>query len=135
MYAKYLQRLSTDPSQTVVDGHCVKDIFRAAIEGDIECLAVNLEIGVKVNCLGQPSKKWGPQFDKCVGYQATPLHYAASYGRLDAVEFLLQNGADARVKSSSGHTAKDYARVRYYTDVVRIIEMYDVRVPTNNIDD
>eukprot|EP00759_Apiculatamorpha_spiralis_P045147 PhF_6_TR41997/c0_g1_i1/m.63511 len=137
MYAKHLQRLSTDPSQTLIyddstnssTGRCVKDVYRSAIEGDVECLKTNLELGVNINALGQPIKKWGPQFDKSVGYAATALHYAASYGRLEAVEFLLQNGADPRVKSTSGHTPKDYAKVRYYTDVLRLIEMYDVRAP------
>lgn len=41
--------------------------------------------------------------------QATPLHRAASWGRVDVVKLLLERGADARLTDKSGHTALDLA--------------------------
>jgi ankyrin repeat protein len=38
---------------------------------------------------------------------ATPLHFAAFLGRVDAARWLLGKGADARAKDAAGHTPLD----------------------------
>ena len=39
--------------------------------------------------------------------QNTPLHYAAGYGRGDAVALLLEAGADTKALNGTGKTARD----------------------------
>ncbi len=128
-YSSAAQRRSTDPAQTVVqnaDGaaECVKDIFQAAIEGDVECIAANLALGVDVNRPGQPGKVWGPRFEKSGLFAAPPLHYAVSYGREEAVKLLLSKGARVDQRSASGLTAKEYARRRNYTHIAALLDEY-----------
>jgi cytohesin len=41
--------------------------------------------------------------------KATPLHFAASFGRLEAVKALVEHGADVSAKNSKGHTALQLA--------------------------
>eukprot|EP00438_Fugacium_kawagutii_P028156 Skav224039 [mRNA] locus=scaffold2030:35303:41589:- [translate_table: standard] len=56
----------------------------------------------------------------------TPLHYAAYNGKLEAARLLLGAKADARAKGNDGETALDlareYARRRGQTEVVRLLE-------------
>lgn len=125
---------------------CVKDIWQAAIEGDVECLEANLSLGANLAQLGQPiasgvsegnnnSKSnstqsaggasvqiWGPLFDRCALFRATPLQYACAYNRIEAVQFLLSKGASWEQLSSTGVSAKDYARRRGYVEVLALIE-------------
>lgn len=140
-YGAVLQRRWTDPSKTIqthatvaatTEGEestavpaasCVKDIWRAAIEGDVECLQANVSLGVDVNALGQPGPGiWGPRFGKCGLFKASPLHFAASFGREEAVRFLLANGARVEQRSASGLTAKEYARRRQYEKIVAMLD-------------
>ena len=46
---------------------------------------------------------------------------AAAFGREDAVRFLLDHGADAQVKSSTGLRAIDYAEKRGYVNIVAML--------------
>lgn len=101
---------------------CVKDIFQAAIEGDLECIRANLDLGVDINRMGQPGQCWGPRFDKSGLFYATPLHYACSYNREHAVRLLLQRGARTDIRSASGLTCKEYARRRKYISVVQLLD-------------
>ena len=101
----------------------VKDMFWAAIEGDVRCLRSCIEMGEDINSMGQPSKTWGYRFEKSSGFKATPLHYAVSYGRELAVKLLLEHGARLDIKSHSGLTAKDYAQIRGYTDIQLLLEI------------
>lgn len=123
-YAPTLQRYVTDPHKCFEGdaAQCVKDIFQAAIEGDVECLEANLRIGVDINKLGQPGKIWGPRFEKSGLFYATPLHYAVSYGRDLAVKFLLEHGARPEVRSASGMTCKEYARRRNYVSILVMLD-------------
>eukprot|EP01065_Artemidia_motanka_P006577 TRINITY_DN13221_c0_g1_i1.p2 TRINITY_DN13221_c0_g1~~TRINITY_DN13221_c0_g1_i1.p2 ORF type:complete len:149 (+),score=44.74 TRINITY_DN13221_c0_g1_i1:49-495(+) len=128
-YHSHLQRLSTQPDRLLAQAPatdddtdeprtvCVKDIFLAAIEGDIECIEKNLELGVDINSMGQPAKVWGTRFEKSTGFRAAPLHYAAAYGRELAVRLLLDRGARPGIKSHSGLKPQEYARLREYTEI------------------
>jgi ankyrin repeat protein len=106
---------------------CSKDIFQAAIEGDLEAIRANLDLGVNVNAMGQPSAIWGPRFEKSGHFAATPLHYAVSYGRDEAVGLLLAKGARTDQRSASGHTPKDYARRRNYMGILHQLEQAILR--------
>eukprot|EP01062_Namystynia_karyoxenos_P063483 TRINITY_DN56288_c0_g1_i1.p1 TRINITY_DN56288_c0_g1~~TRINITY_DN56288_c0_g1_i1.p1 ORF type:complete len:157 (+),score=50.44 TRINITY_DN56288_c0_g1_i1:73-543(+) len=137
-YHSHLQRLSTPPDQLMVavpeaedaeapEGAeprmvCRKDIFLAAIEGDIECIEKNLELGVDINSMGQPAKIWGTRFEKSTGFRAAPLHYAAAYGRELAVKLLLDRGARPSIKSHSGLKPQEYARLRQYGELADLIQ-------------
>ena len=126
-YASHLQRRYTQPQETILvaeDGtrYCKKDIFRAAIEGDVECLEANLSLGVDVNKVGQPNTVWGPRFEKCGLFSAAPLHYACAYGREDAAKFLLAKGARADLLSASGMTSRDYAKRRNYISILAMLD-------------
>jgi len=127
MYSSILQRHSTAPEQAITrreDGSsvCIKDIFQAAIEGDVECIEANLKLGVDINSRGAPAKPWGPRFDKASLYYATPLHYACAYGRESAVYFLLNRGARTMIRSASGMTCKEYARRRNYISILVMLD-------------
>eukprot|EP00756_Hemistasia_phaeocysticola_P045774 Hpha_TRINITY_DN1952_c0_g1::TRINITY_DN1952_c0_g1_i1::g.31013::m.31013 len=136
-YHSHLQRLSTQPDQLLVEVQaregeegeegetrtvCKKDIFLAAIEGDIECIERNLDLGVDINSMGQPAKIWGTRFEKSTGFRAAPLHYAAAYGRELAVKLLLERGARPGVKSHSGLKPQEYARLRHYGELADLIQ-------------
>ena len=131
-YPSALQRRSTAHENlyaTDADGEerCSKDIFKAAIEGDIECITANLDLGVDVNAMGQPGQIWGPRFAKSGHFAAAPLHYAVSYGRDEAVALLLSRGARTDQRSASGHTAKDYARRRNYMTILHQLDQAILR--------
>lgn len=128
MYYPHLQRFVTKPEDALVtdpstgERRCKKDIFQAAIEGDVECLAVNLMLGADINKRGQPTFVYGPRFDKCEVFGATPLHYACGYNREEAVQFLLENGASVEVRSASGLTCREYAQSRGYTTILQLLD-------------
>jgi ankyrin repeat protein len=56
-----------------------------------------LSRGADINALDRDSK-------------ATPLHYAASWGREEMVKLLLDKGARREIRNTGGKTAADLAR-------------------------
>lgn len=46
----------------------------------------------------------------------TPIVHAANVGNIDAVVFLLDHGADSRLKNSQGHTSLSYAAETHMSD-------------------
>lgn len=137
-YPTVLQRrFTSDEAALYVDDdatgerRCRKDIFQAAVEGDVEAIKANLALGVDVNVMGQPSAIWGPRFEKSGHFAGTALHYATSYGREEAVAFLLEKGARVDVRSASGHTAKDYARRRGYLNILAMLDHSILRQAAN----
>ncbi|XP_042890702.1 interaptin-like isoform X1 [Penaeus japonicus] len=49
---------------------------------------------------------------------STPLHHAATDGKLEVVKWLVQNGADCTIKDKDGRLAMDRAKKRRHGDVV-----------------
>lgn len=52
----------------------------------------------------------------------TPLMLAARYNHVDIVKFLLDQGADKRLKDDKGHTALKYAELSKATDVISLLK-------------
>lgn len=52
----------------------------------------------------------------------TPLHKAAKLGKLDAMRYLLSQGADTSIQDWFGHTAMDWAKQAGQLDAVKILE-------------
>lgn len=127
-YHSFLQCHNTKPELAKLRNpdtgttYCPKDIFKAAIEGDVECLRANLDLGADINQQGQPGAIWGPRFNKAGLYYATPLHYACAYNRELAVRFLLHRGARTDIRSASGLTCKEYARRRNYVHLLVLLD-------------
>ncbi|CCW69538.1 unnamed protein product [Phytomonas sp. Hart1] len=100
------------------------DIFHAACDGDCKMIELNLHAGININAIGQPNPTAydGVQFEKRWTYYATPLIFAAAFGRENAVSYLLKQGADVRILSSTCLTAKEIAAHRGYEAVVGMLE-------------
>jgi hypothetical protein len=132
-YPSVLQRRSTAEGDLYVTDEATgrkrvaKDIFQAAIEGDVELLRAHVDHGADINAMGQPDEIWGPRFEKSGLFAAAPLHYAVSYGREEAVMFLLAKGARTDQRSASGHTPKDYARRRNYMGILHQLDQAILR--------
>lgn len=75
-------------------------------KGDFETVKKLIELGVDVN-----QKSGG----------MTPAMYAAKYNRTDILELLIAKGANLKVKSDKGMTAKKYAEMHKAKDAERII--------------
>lgn len=53
---------------------------------------------------------------------STPLHHAATEGKLDVVKWLVQNGADCAIKDKDGRTPVDRAKKKKHRDVVDFLK-------------
>ncbi len=58
----------------------------------------------------------------------TPLHYAAVCGRVDICALLLDRGADATQRDSTGRTPLDYARAKSLDYVVALLTCHGTAV-------
>lgn len=56
----------------------------------------------------------GAELEKKDSKLNTPLHYAAGYGRVQALKLLLEAGADGSAKNETGKTPADLARYVAY---------------------
>ncbi|TAI46799.1 ankyrin repeat domain-containing protein [Flagellimonas allohymeniacidonis] len=69
---------------------------KAIVKGDVETVKKLIELGEDVD-------------KKSLGM--APIHYAARYNRVEIVELLLANGANAKKKCDKGYTAAKYAEL------------------------
>jgi len=85
------------------------DLLHRAIAGDhLEALHLLLHLGLDVNASPSP--------------HATPLHQAAWVGNVDAVQLLLEHGADASIHDDAHHaTPLDWARYNQQTEVAELL--------------
>lgn len=51
----------------------------------------------------------------------TPLHHAADAGQMEAVKWLLDKGADARIRDSRGHLPRDLASQKGFRDIAELL--------------
>jgi ankyrin repeat protein len=84
-------------------------MHEAALGGSAEIIAVIAGRGVDVNIPDKESEQ-------------TPLHYAASFDRPDAVEALLKAGADTKRRDRKGRTALDLAKAENHDRIVKLLQ-------------
>lgn len=94
-----LARLDTDKKSSL------GSLNEASAKGDVETLKILVDSGFDVN----EQSDWSSE---------TPLMKAAYYGKLPAVKYLLDNGADVKARDSRGNTALLHAAWGGYTEVV-----------------
>lgn len=124
-----------EPSQTTPDGAAALQL--ASFYGHIEAVAFLLEVGAEVGQVSDNLQRTTALHQGVAQRHAetalaicrllldagapvnaqqaggfTPLHQAASRGRHELVQLLLQRGADSQLDSDSGMTAGDLARRR-----------------------
>ncbi|KAG5717470.1 Caskin-2 [Termitomyces sp. T112] len=92
----------------------------AARFGRTEMIELLLARGVEINEIPRP-KYANNLMDYDTG-MGTALHQAAIAGQLDAVQLLLEKGADPRLKNIVGKTALELARERNHATVVDVLE-------------
>ncbi|WP_422083877.1 ankyrin repeat domain-containing protein [Ulvibacterium sp.] len=80
---------------------------KAIMQGDIETVKRLIELGEDVN-------------KKSLGM--TPAIFAARYNKAEILELLIANGANLRLKSDKGYTAKKYAQLSNATEALAVIE-------------
>jgi len=118
--------VGADPNGFFAD-YCGPPLAAAYIQlqlhnGDAAMLRSLLEWGA------DPAARWPPHcaglyvpFDASVD---VPLMIAASAGNMDAVQSLLDAGADYSVKNSHGRTAADYARLSGHPAVAQLLDSF-----------
>ncbi len=79
----------------------------AIFKGDFETVKKFIEYGADVNE---------------VSNGMTPLMFAARYNKVAIVKFLLDNGADKKVKDEKGYTAIKYAELSNSTEALAILK-------------
>lgn len=82
------------PTPTAIVKYDVTPLCNAILKGDLTTVKKFVEYGCDVN-------------EKANGL--TPLMFAARYNKVEILKFLLQNGADKRIKDENGNTALNYA--------------------------
>jgi len=85
----------------------VSAFCKAIMQGDIDTVKRLIELGEDVN-------------KKSLGM--TPAIFAARYNKAEILELLIDNGANLRIKSDKGYTAKKYAQLSNATEALAIIE-------------
>jgi hypothetical protein len=76
----------------------------AALNGNREVIEILLKHGAEIDALDADDK-------------STPLDYAASMDRADAVKALIARGANTKLRNAAGLTARDIALKNNFTDV------------------
>ncbi|KAH8604883.1 putative Ankyrin repeats (3 copies) [Trypanosoma vivax] len=99
----------------------IQNIFTAACDGDVPAIQMFLLRGDDINSWGRPAPNYGTTFNRCSHFQATPLCFAAAYGREKAVSMLLSAGADPMKPSTTGVRPLEYAKHRSYAAIVEML--------------
>ncbi|SIR38681.1 ankyrin repeat domain-containing protein [Maribacter ulvicola] len=85
----------------------ISSFCKAVMQGDLETVKRLIALGEDVN-------------QKSLGM--TPAMFAARYNKVAVLKMLIDNGADLKVQSSQGHTAKRYAELSNATEALALIE-------------
>ena len=85
----------------------ISSFCKAVIQGDLETVKRLIDLGEDVN-------------QKSLGM--TPVMFAARYNKVAILEILIKNGADLKIQSSQGYTAKRYAELSNASEALEIIE-------------
>lgn len=136
---KMLLKMGADPNALGTKG--TTPLADAALKGDLENIRILLERGARANTVGQTGTQ--PIHDAALGDSAevirelvmkgadvnartrdesqTPLHIAATMGKMKAAEALAALGADLTMKDARGRTPLDAAEQAGLTDVVAFL--------------
>jgi len=98
-----------------------KDIFRAALDGDLARVEALVSGNSELVNAQNPSGM-------------TPLHLAAWEGHAAVTEFLLQHGADPNVAEANGNTPLHFAASYGYTEIARLLLEHGAQVNARNKD-
>lgn len=85
----------------------VNPFCKAIMKGDIVMVKKLIELGVDVN-------------EKSVGL--TPAMFAARYNKAEILQILIDDGANLKLKSDRGYTAKKYAEMSNATEALAVLE-------------
>ncbi|WP_036156112.1 ankyrin repeat domain-containing protein [Maribacter forsetii] len=107
MAAETVNRSKTTTEIDLVSRVDISSFCKAVIKGDLETVNRLIDLGEDVN-------------QKSLGM--TPAMFAARYNKVEILEVLIENGADLKMQSSHGHTAKRYAELSNATEALELIE-------------
>lgn len=85
----------------------VNPFCKAIMNGDIDTVKKLIDLGADVN-------------EKSVGL--TPAMFAARYNKAEILQLLIEDGANLKLKSDRGYTAKKYAEMSNATDALKVLE-------------
>ena len=91
---------------TSVSAKMATPLGNAIIKGEIEVVRKFVEYGADVNEMSNGM---------------TPLMLAARYNRAEIISFLLENGANPKIKTETGWTALKYAELSKATDAIALL--------------
>lgn len=96
-------------------------LSHASESGDIEMMKLLIEEGALISArqYSVVGSAGGPNSHHCSGI--TPLHWAARKGHTDAVNLLLQHGANPNARGTAGRAAIQEASAGNHIDVVRLL--------------
>ncbi len=105
VYNSTVQETVSDLSITAT--YDVNPFCKAIMAGDADTVKKLIELGVDVN-------------EKSVGM--TPAMFAARYNKPEILQMLIDDGANLKLKSDKGYTAKKYAEMSNASDALAVIE-------------
>lgn len=94
------------PTSTFVKSDGLSPFCKAVVNGDIETVRKLITLGEDVN-------------QKSLGM--TPAILAARYNKAEILELLIDNGANLKIKSDKGYTAKKYAQLSNAKEALEVI--------------
>ena len=107
----------TPLTQASVDGGL--EVVRVLLEGGANVESTNADGRTALHCAAYNGHldvcrlllDWGAKVDPVDVWEDTPLLDASSRGHLSVVQLLVKRGADVSIKSKSGNTARELARI------------------------
>ncbi len=89
-----------------------KELFAAAQKGDLELVKYHIRMGVNPNYQH-------PEF------MCTPLIESIQYEQFEVTKYLLENGADPKIKEDFGtHTPLSMAKFKHNQKLITLVEAY-----------
>lgn len=92
---------------TEVNSLALNSFCKAILQGDIETVKKLIDLGEDVN-------------QKSLGM--TPAMFAARYNKAEILELLIENGANLKMKSDKGYTAKKIAELSNAQDALAVLK-------------
>jgi len=106
-YAENSTNLNNDRiNGTVVKSEGLNSFCKAIVNGDIETVQKLISLGEDVN-------------QKSLGM--TPAIVAARYNKAEILELLIAHGANLKIRSDNGFTAKKFAELSNATEALEVI--------------